>query len=480
MDAPELESALGESPGRWIYLPLGPKAIATSESFCVTGDYVIVVQGWAAASNDCVPGNPQTVRAQAFPSLMFAIDPHNHLIAGTIYRMTDSVPRQAALRIILTAIASTLVAVWFLGASAAAQPTSIPATPSGIPASPAATTVAPAAEPPVTVVVNPPSTSSGGGLSQPWATLLTGIAAVLAAAFAFGGLWLNRLQTEKHFASSHELAQTRAMRERYTVCAQQIADDKPSIRQAGVYGLAALADDWRAFANSETRSKRVSEDVNDEVQVCINLLCAVLRTSARRRGTINLPSVLFAVWRTLPTVAAARRPLAGATEEQLRPLLGQAMAARHGGGAAVRAAALEVIARRSEEWSQYRFNFAGADLFGANLANARFAEANLRNTTLWSTDFRGADLNGADFSGANLKWADLEGADLRGAKFFGADLNGARLMHAQVGGADFTAADVTLLRVDAETLADLSLTVEQRRSVRVMDPQTGELVPPSR
>lgn len=74
-------------------------------------------------------------------------------------------------------------------------------------------------------------------------------------------------------AQAYQLDQQRAQREeidrlrdRYTTIAGQLGHDAAPIRLAGVYAMAALADDWL---------KRLEDN---EAQVCIEVLCAYVRT----------------------------------------------------------------------------------------------------------------------------------------------------------------------------------------------------------
>lgn len=75
-------------------------------------------------------------------------------------------------------------------------------------------------------------------------------------------------------AQAYQLDQARAAREeidrlrdRYTTITHQLGHDAAPVRLAGVYAMAALADDWL---------KR--DDGHDEAQVCIDVLCAYFRT----------------------------------------------------------------------------------------------------------------------------------------------------------------------------------------------------------
>lgn len=63
-------------------------------------------------------------------------------------------------------------------------------------------------------------------------------------------------------------ATQRALHERYQDATAQLGHDNPTIRLAGVYALAAVADDW------------LNIDITDQAQVCIDVLCAYQRTPA--------------------------------------------------------------------------------------------------------------------------------------------------------------------------------------------------------
>lgn len=60
---------------------------------------------------------------------------------------------------------------------------------------------------------------------------------------------------------------TAELRSRYVQTAEQLGSEHLAIRLAGIYSLAALADDWAEIGN------------HDERQVCIDLLCAYFRSA---------------------------------------------------------------------------------------------------------------------------------------------------------------------------------------------------------
>lgn len=83
-------------------------------------------------------------------------------------------------------------------------------------------------------------------------------------------------ETSRITAKAYELDQSRAQREevdrlrdRYTTIAGQLGDGAAPVRLAGVYAMAALTDDWL---------KRDGEESDHEAQVCIDVLCAYIRT----------------------------------------------------------------------------------------------------------------------------------------------------------------------------------------------------------
>ncbi|MDI9940366.1 pentapeptide repeat-containing protein [Rhodococcus sp. IEGM 1351] len=102
-------------------------------------------------------------------------------------------------------------------------------------------------------------------LTQPAATVLASAGVILAAVIAYWTALRSGKQKEKHFQQSHELAEVRGLRDRFTTIAGQLADPSAAVRTAGVYAMEALADDW--LQRGQTR----------EVQACINVLCSYLR-----------------------------------------------------------------------------------------------------------------------------------------------------------------------------------------------------------
>ncbi|UJH71825.1 hypothetical protein [Ornithinimicrobium sp. INDO-MA30-4] len=65
-----------------------------------------------------------------------------------------------------------------------------------------------------------------------------------------------------------ERERVRGLRDRFTTAAGQLGDESAAIRLAGVYAMSALADDWLTQ----------DEPAEAEAQVCVDVLCAYLRT----------------------------------------------------------------------------------------------------------------------------------------------------------------------------------------------------------
>lgn len=79
-----------------------------------------------------------------------------------------------------------------------------------------------------------------------------------------------QLSTQQHDLDQQRRqdAITSGLRDRYANAAQQLGSEHLAVRLAGIYSLAALADDWAEIDNK------------DERQVCIDLLCAYFRSQS--------------------------------------------------------------------------------------------------------------------------------------------------------------------------------------------------------
>ncbi len=97
------------------------------------------------------------------------------------------------------------------------------------------------------------------------------LGAAIALAIAFRRQASNEVAT-RIAEERHEQDGVSALRDRYTNAAEQLGDDSAAVRLAGVFAMAALADDW------SMRSEAA------ESQTCIDVLCAYLRAPRKSDG----------------------------------------------------------------------------------------------------------------------------------------------------------------------------------------------------
>ncbi|MFG1796668.1 pentapeptide repeat-containing protein [Nocardia sp. NPDC049149] len=257
---------------------------------------------------------------------------------------------------------------------------------------------------------------------QPLATLLGGAGVLAAGTLAYLNGQHSRAQTEAHHKADMERERERhredsrhtkesVLRDRYTAVTAQIAHESAAIRQAGVYALTALADDWHA------------SDEDDERQVCINLLQWYLRVPIPEGDDPDKPDLSEReIRQTIVAILTERRRLP----------------AEH-----PKSWAATVISLHQASLPNCVFwgmNLADLHLPDVDLSNAKLAGADLTNADLGSADLNGADLNDADLRSADLKDAKLTGARLTGAKLDDTHLFRAILVEADLNGATLTGA----------------------------------------
>lgn len=281
-------------------------------------------------------------------------------------------------------------------------------------------------------------------------------AATLLGVAGLGGAALigYRRQTATETALVDE--RTKALHERYGAGAEQLGHDSAAIRLAGVYALASLADDWHIH-RADARER----------QVCIDLLCAYLRSPAHGNPTENTPG---------PGIEKdVRSAIVDMIRRRVTTLIGAAGW------------------RKKPDWHTRRLNLRGADLGGANLSQSLLAHADFTTSNLTACDLSHSSFSydlvqsdeftdqlQASFANrkiptgrlrprdhvirATMVWtsfemADLRGADLSATRPLWVTFNRARMSHAdltqaQLATSDFTGSILTGAAFDGARLAD--------------------------
>jgi uncharacterized protein YjbI with pentapeptide repeats len=185
----------------------------------------------------------------------------------------------------------------------------------------------------------------------------------------------------------HEDSSTVDLRARFATAAGQLGHASAAVRLAGVYAMAALADDWHT----------ANDDI--QMQVCIDVLCAYLR---------------------IPYDPDSTKARDGERE--------------------VRLTVISVIRDHLQDptapttWCGRNLDFTGATFDGGNFTNAQFSDATVtfRDATFsgGTVDFYGATFSGsyvifygATFSGSTVDftWATFSGGTVG---FYGATFSG--------------------------------------------------------
>ncbi|MFE3988005.1 pentapeptide repeat-containing protein [Nocardia tengchongensis] len=269
--------------------------------------------------------------------------------------------------------------------------------------------------------------------SQPLATALAGAGALSAGVLAYINGQRSRAQDqhhhqldmsrerERHQEDAHR-AKESDLRDRYTAIAAQIAHESAAVRQAGVYALTALADDWHALGE------------DDERQVCINLLQWYLRVPmpAGQAEEPNLPE------------HEIRQTIVGILTERGRRNPENTKSWAY--------TAISLRQASLPHCTFQRVNLTRLDLNSANLTNA-----NLTGTDLTGTDLTGANLTGANLTNANLNSANLDGANLTNANLNSANLTNANLYYADLTNANLYYANLTDANLDRADLTSANL-----------------------
>jgi len=172
---------------------------------------------------------------------------------------------------------------------------------------------------------------------------------------------------------AHQRETARDLRARYTTVAEQLAHDSVTIRVAGIYALAALADDWYSFGSER------------EQQICIDLLCAQLRD-------LDQPSVAGEQGRLRDAIIKVIHMHTEIAENELP----------------------------EPNWTRCRLDMRGADLSGVQLPkavlfNAILADGDLNHANLVGVQFKHAHMRRVNLSGALLTYAWFKQCDLSDA-----------------------------------------------------------------
>lgn len=202
----------------------------------------------------------------------------------------------------------------------------------------------------------------------------------------------------------------RALRERYTAATEQLGSDSFAVRLAGLYAIAALADDWRA------------SDEPREQQTCIDVICAYLRT---------------------PTV-----PVKEVIDDDGEPIFVDDVLAGSQAEHEVRRTAVRIIAERTRPrapippasgsyanfvggpWSDRRFDLTGAELVDADFSSCTFDNLDLTDAQLLGqTSFTASELHEVRFTNARFytKGLKVGGAGFSAARLRNASFKGARI-----------------------------------------------------
>ncbi|QVI29267.1 pentapeptide repeat-containing protein [Mycolicibacterium neoaurum] len=173
----------------------------------------------------------------------------------------------------------------------------------------------------------------------------------------------------------------RELRARFSSIAEQLGSENFAVRHAGAYALAALADDWHRFDNDAER------------QVCVNFLCAQLRSPRQLIDRIvdGYPQQVesrqdLEVRNTMIALIREHRPL-GETSQ-------------------------------TGDWKSCLLDLSGADLSRTNLEGMDLSDVNLDDANLTGVIAIGSNLSRAKMRRANITGAEFSGATLVDADFY--------------------------------------------------------------
>jgi hypothetical protein len=232
--------------------------------------------------------------------------------------------------------------------------------------------------------------------------MLPPAAVVLGALIALSGVVRTVTENREARMQSHQREVRRALHDRYAVAAGQLASESPLVRQAGALTLSGLADDWYAHADPQQRT------------VCVELLCAYLRTKGKRGDPARDLIVDQIRWHTKVGIDPARNwgQLPGGMDLRGADLRGMSLC---GPGS----------------------RLTHVDLRGASLDEAELTDVMLDRVRLDGCSLKGVTLDRATCDGVTARGADLRDASLRNVTVLGGtSVDGANIARADVTGAD--------------------------------------------
>jgi len=225
----------------------------------------------------------------------------------------------------------------------------------------------------------------------------------------------------------HADSQVVDLRSRFAKAAEQLGHDSPAVRLAGVYAMAALADDW--------------QDAGDDaqMQVCIDVLCAYLRipydpdSPKAKEGEKQVRWTVISVIRDHLQDPTAANSWCGRDFDFSRTTFdgGDFRKVQFSGG---------IVSFARAEFSGGIVNFARAQ-FSGGIVNFARVQCSGGIVNFARVQFSGGDVNfaEAEFSGGDVNFARAEfsGGDVNFARaeFSGGDVN--------FDGATFSGGDVS-------------------------------------
>lgn len=243
--------------------------------------------------------------------------------------------------------------------------------------------------------------------------------------------------------SAEQREETKLFTDRFAGAAKQVGDENAAVRLAGVYALAALADDWRAGR-----------------QTCIDVLCAYIRMPySPPSGGGNVPAEPEVGLSPLERLRSliGRRPVPAAVSEPAVESVRNPLEEREVRSTLIRIVRdhLRLGPKDPQSWQGYDLNFTGAVFDGGDFSGASFSSGSVsffeaKFVEGW-TDFANAKFAGAlvTFEAAVICGGELEFGDAEFSggtvSFASAQITGGGL---DFGGAKFTGSNVKFYGVD--------------------------------